>query len=681
MIQEQFLEVIDRDEAERRFSRALDLRPLSAETIALDEALGRVLAGDVIAPIDVPGFDRSNVDGFAVITQDTFEASEEHPRRLRLNAEAIAPGESRAEPLQPGTATAIATGAGVPRGADSVVMIEFTDATGHELLVRRAVAPGANIAFAGTDVGRGETVLRQGDLLTSRDTAVLAALGFAAVSVVRRPRVAIVSTGNEIIAPGARMSPGLVYDSNATVLADAVREFGGDPLPRGIVRDDEVALEQTIRQALSSADLILLSGGTSKGAGDVSYRVVAKLGPPGILAHGVALKPGKPLCLAAVQVERGDEGRTIPVVVLPGFPASALFTFHEFVAPVIRKLAGRRESPATMVRARLPFRINSERGRTEYVLVTLVATVPTDEFGAGATPTHPPPESLPSTHHSPFTTHPSPRYMAYPVDKSSGSVTAFGRADGYLNIPRQTEYLSAGEEVDVRLLSGGLRPVDLVVIGSHCIGLDYLLGKLQDRGIRSKFLAVGSTGGLLAARRGECDLAGIHMLDPETNRYNAPYLDDSLTLIAGYGRLQGIVYRPGDRRFEGFEVTEAVRHALDDPQCTMVNRNRGSGTRVLIDRLIGNARPRGYLTEAKSHHAVVAAIEQGRADWGVAIANVAQSAGLAFLPLQAEQYDFVAPCARISRASVHAFISMLNEKEIRTQLAGMGFEIAIPPGA
>ena len=190
MIQDQFLEVIDRDEAERRFTGALDLRPLAAEIVPLGEALGRVLARNVIAPIDVPGFDRSNVDGFAVVAQDTFEASEEDPCRLQLNSESIVAGLSSARPLRPGTATAIATGAPLPRCADSVVMIEFTDASGHELLVRRAVAPGANITFAGTDIGRGETVLRHGDLLTSRDTAVVAALGLASLSVVRRPRVA-----------------------------------------------------------------------------------------------------------------------------------------------------------------------------------------------------------------------------------------------------------------------------------------------------------------------------------------------------------------------------------------------------------------------------------------------------------------------------------------------------------
>src|SRR5205823_6702460 len=187
-----------------------------------------------------------------------------------------------------------------------------------------------------------ETVLRRGELLTSRETGVLAALGVTAVSVVRRPRVAIVSTGNEIIAPGRPMRPGLVYDSNATILADAVRELGGEPVPFGIVADDRAALTAVLRRAVG-CDVVLLSGVTSKGEGDLSYRVVGELGPPGILAHGVALKPGKPLCLAAVRVATDDAERVVPVVILPGFPTSAIFTFHEFVAPVIRRLAGRQD--------------------------------------------------------------------------------------------------------------------------------------------------------------------------------------------------------------------------------------------------------------------------------------------------------------------------------------------------
>jgi len=686
MIQEQFLEVIDRDEAERRFTSALDLRPLEAEEIPLSGVLDRVLATDIVAPIDVPGFDRSNVDGFALVAADTFAASEEHPQSLRLNAETLSPGVIPTQPVKPGTATAISTGAVIPRGADSVVMIEFTDAADGQLLVRRAVAPGANITFAGTDIGRGETVLRRGQLLTSRETGVLAALGLRNISVVRRPRIAIISTGDELIPPGAAMRPGLVYDSNAFVLADAVRELGGEPAPFGIVADDSAALERTLRSALD-CDVVLLSGGTSKGAGDISYRVVAGLGAPGILAHGVALKPGKPLCLAAIRLG----SRMVPVVILPGFPTSAIFTFHDFVAPVIRLLAGRRDNPLPVIKAKLPFRINSERGRTEYVLVSLVSSEPLRALTQPGSPvrslTQPgspvrsltQPGSPPSdfAYDSPLTTHHStPLYAAYPMEKGSGSVTTFGQADGYLTIPRQREYLEAGEEVEVRLLSGALRPADVVVIGSHCVGLDYLLGKLQERGIVSKFLAVGSMGGLSAARRGECDLAGIHLLDPGTNVYNAPYLGDDLEMIRGYGRLQGIVYRPGDNRFEGLEIAEAVSRALQDSDCILINRNRGSGTRILIDRLLGSARPSGYLREAKSHNAVVAAIVQGRADWGVAIVNVAKDAGLGFLPLQAEQYDFVVPRARLLRPAVQCFRSLLAKETTQNRLAAMGFQIS-----
>jgi putative molybdopterin biosynthesis protein len=637
MIQEQFLDVIDRDEAEHRFHAALDLRPLDAEVIELQAALGRVPAEDVIAPLDVPSFDRANVDGFAVRAEDTYGANETRPSILRLSAESIATGTTPRPAGERGTATAIATGAMIPRGVDAVVMIEHTTVKDGMLLVRRPVAPGANITFAGTDIGRGETVLRRGELLTSRETGVLAAVGVAKIAVIRRPRVAIISTGDELIPPGATMRPGLVFDSNGTILADAVRELGGEPVSYGIVADDSTALEAAARRALD-CDVVLLSGGTSKGAGDVSYRVVGSLGRPGIIAHGVALKPGKPLCLAAVTI---PGRRLVPVVILPGFPTSAIFTFREFVAPVIRRLGGRPEDAEVVIHARLPLRVNSERGRTEYLLVGLVGS-----------------ETEPA---------------AYPMGKGSGSVTTFSKADGFVVIPRQREYLEADEMVQVHLLSQGVQPADLVVIGSHCVGLDYLLGCLQDAGWRSKFLAVGSTGGLAAARRGECDLAGVHLLDPKTNDYNRPYLGEDLRLVPGYGRLQGIVFRAGDDRFEQKSPAKAVATTLADTSCIIVNRNRGSGTRVLIDRLLGDARPSGYLTEARSHNAVAAAVAQGRADWGVAISTVAADAGLGFIPLQEEQYDFVVPRSRWERPAVCAFRDLLEEAETKATLAARGF--------
>lgn len=649
--QQQFLDVIDRDEAERRFRAVLDLRPLEAETVPLSAALGRVLAQDVVAPLDVPSFDRSNVDGFAVQATDTFGASEDRPRTLRLNAESLPTGIAPHETVAAGTATAIATGAMLPRGADAVVMIEYTDVRDGQLVLQRPVAPGGNITFAGTDIGQDEIVLRRGDQLTSRETGVMAALGIAEIAVVRRPRVAILSTGDELIPPGAPMKPGFIHDSNSTVLADAVRELGCEPVPLGILPDDQPLLLDTLRRALVH-DAILLSGGTSKGAGDLSYRAVAELGHPGIVAHGVALKPGKPLCLAVIHPpETGRESRRpVPVAVLPGFPTSAIFTFHEFIAPVLRQMAGHREKATTVVPARLPLRVNSERGRTEYLLVGLVQYDVAEEA-----------EKDPV------------RYVAYPMGKGSGSVTTFSKADGFVIIPRQREYLERDSVVSVHLLGAHVQPADLVVIGSHCTGLDYLLGELHGRGVTSKVLSVGSTGGLDAAKRGECDLAGIHLLDPQSDTYNRPFLTDAVELLSGYGRLQGIVFRAGDARFEGRDVPAAVATALADPACVLVNRNRGSGTRLLIDRLLGTARPAGYLTEARSHNAVAAAVAQGRADWGVAIEPVTRASRLGFLPLRQEQYDFVIPRARRERSAVRAFVELLQEPAIRRELARRGF--------
>ena len=641
--QEQFLDVIDRDEAERRFQAALSLAPLGAEVVALADALGRALAADETAQVDVPSFDRSNFDGFAVRAEDTFGAREETPRSLKLRREVIATGVVPQVEVATGEAILIATGGMLPRGADAVVMVEHSDAVGQTLLVRRAVTPGHGVAFAGTDIASGETVLRCGELLTSRETGVLAALGIREVAVFRRPRVGIISTGDEIIAPGTPMQPGLVYDSNARIVADAVRELGGEAVLWGIVRDDADHLRSRLTEALAVCDVVLLSGGTSKGAGDISYRVVRDLKDPGIVAHGVALKPGKPICLAVTQ------GKAL--VVLPGFPTSAIFTFHEFVAPVIRRLAGLPVEPRGTIDARLAVKVNSEIGRTEYVLVGLVEMSTASRDSAAV-----------------------PVLSAYPMGKGSGSVTTFSRADGFVTIDRHQEIVEAGTTVRVQLLGRDLRVADLVVIGSHCVGLDYLLGKLHEQGYRTKFLAVGSTAGLEAAKRGECDLAGVHLFDPATGQYNRPFLTPALTLLPGYQRLQGVIFRRGDSRFEGHSAEAAVSAIKDDPGCLMVNRNQGSGTRILIDRLLQGTRPAGYAVQSRSHNAVAAAVAQGRADWGVAIKTVADQSRLGFLPLTAEHYDFVVPIDRLQRPAVIAFRQLLESRDCRRELeSSFGF--------
>ncbi len=636
--QRQFLDVVTAEEALQKFQDALRPAPLGSERVPLGRALGRVVAEDIASPVDVPGFDRANVDGFALRAQDTVGAREDAPRQLDLTDEVLTPGRVPVTSVTAGLATVIATGGILPRGADAVMLVEDTELVEQDGVQRvrlsQAVPAGSFITFAGTDIGRGETVLRAGQLLTSREIGLLAAVGLAEVPVYRRPRVAVISTGDELVQPGETPGPGGVYDSNAAIVAAAVEELGCDAVRLGAVPDEHAVQTALLARALE-LDAVILSGGTSKGAGDLSYEVVSALSDPGIVVHGVAIKPGKPLCLAV-------SGRK-PVVILPGFPTSAIFTFHQFVAPMLRQLAGMPAATQEQVQAQLPLKISSERGRTEFLMVGLLRT--------------------------------ADGYAAYPMGKHSGAVTAFSNADGFIRIAAQTEQLPAGTPVTVHLLSRHLAPADLVVIGSHCVGLDHLLRHLQRAGFSTKSMHVGSQGGLAAVRRGECYLAGIHLLDPATGEYNRPYLTEGMRLLPGYRRMQGVVFRRNDARFQGaVEAQDAVAAALADPDCILVNRNAGSGTRVLIDGLLDGRQPPGYAVQTKSHNAVASAVAQGRADWGVAIATVARLYDLAFLPLQAEHYDFAVPEARWDRPAVQRFAALLEQPAIREELATLGFQ-------
>jgi len=645
--QQQFLDVVTEEVARARFHEALGANFFEPRRVErpLSEVLGCVLAEDVRAPVDVPGFDRSNVDGFAIQAPDSYGAEELEPRRLRVDGAAIAAGaDPTGREVREGWAIPIATGAVVPRGADAVVMIEDTSFEGETLLVTRAVAPGAHIAWAGTDLGRGEVVLPRGSLLGARDTGLLAAIGLAQVPIVDPPRVAVISTGDELVEAGATLRLGQLYESNARMVCDAVREAGGEPRFLGIVPDNEELLRERIRGALvgdEAADMVVLSGGTSKGAGDLNAQVVEQLareleGSPGIVVHGVALKPGKPLCLAVLG------GR--PVAILPGFPTSAIFTFHEFLAPLIRRLAGRRAGTERRVEAVTPLRIPSVGGRTQYTLVNLV----------------PGPEGL----------------AAYPLGSGSGSVSTFARADGFLRIDRLADYLAAGSRVSVRLLDERVEPADLVAIGSHCIGLDWLLSRMGRLGFRTKSIVVGSTAGLAALARGEGDVAGTHLLCPESGIYNESFLTPGLRLLPGYRRRQGVVFRQDDGRFRGASSVAELSEQLRGSELRMVNRNRGSGTRLLIDGLLGEARPAGYGTQARSHHAVAAAVAQGRADWGLTLDILARDQGLGFLPLQDERYDFAIPESRWERPALCAMRELLASEEARKALRELGLEPA-----
>lgn len=289
-------------------------------------------------------------------------------------------------------------------------------------------------------------------------------------------------------------------------------------------------------------------------------------------------------------------------------------------------------------------KVNSQIGRKEYLLVGLV---PRNDGSLAA----------------------------YSMGKGSGSVTTFSKADGFIAIPRHDEIIAADEQVEVQLLGRDIGIADLVVIGSHCVGLDFLLSRLQDDGWQTKFLSVGSTAGLDAAKRGECDVAGIHLLDAKTQTYNSPFLDEDFELLPGYSRQQGLLFRCDDHRFAGHDPATIIERIKNDESCMLVNRNQGSGTRILIDQLLAGERPAGYGIQSSSHNAVAAAVVQHRADWGVAIEYVANQSGLGFVPVINEQYDFAVPIARQHRPAIQALRDLLADKEIQRQLAKLGCHV------
>lgn len=410
-----FRKLLSFEEAKRVLEKSFVPEPKGTERISLSDAHTRVLAVDVAAPMDVPPFDRSTVDGYATQASDTFGAAENKPVKLKFSGR-VSVGEASSVKVKKGAVVEIVTGAPLPNGADAVVMLEYAVRKDASVLIHRPVSKGENIMKAGSDIRNGETVLKKGQTLSSRQIGVLAALGLAEVDVYKRPKVAVLSTGEEVVEAGKTLEPGKIYDVNAHTLSAAVLECGGEPLNFGIIEDKKEPLEDALRMALHLADVVVSSGGVSVGPKDLMPSVLSGLGEPGVIVCGVAVKPGKPLTISLV-----DEK---PVFSLPGHPTSALLMFYLFVRPVIARMAGKLEGDELFtVDAVAGEKMFSAKGRRTFVMVNL------DVGESGELKASQVPLGL------------------------SGAITTLAKADGFVEIPEGQQFVDVGEAVTVNLFN------------------------------------------------------------------------------------------------------------------------------------------------------------------------------------------------------------------------------------
>jgi len=623
--------------AAREAIDSLDLSP-SPESVPLTDARGRVLAERVDAAIDVPGFDRASMDGYAVRARDTFGADEADPVELDLVG-AVHAGAAPDVTVESGTCAEISTGAVMPEGADAVVMVERTDeidADGgsdpSQIAVRTAVAPGDHVMSAGADIAAGARALGPGTRLTPREIGLLSALGVDEVPVEGKPRVGIVSTGDELVRPGEALDPsrGEIYDVNSTTIAAGVEEAGGEPVLYPHAGDDYDEMERLLRRAADECDLVLSSGSTSASAVDVIYRVIEERGE--LLLHGVAVKPGKPMLVGRLD-RRGDEvsapedsaPKPSAYIGLPGYPVSALTIFRTFVAPAVREAAGQPE-PAT---ATVPGRM-AVGGRMRLMPVGLLDASDGDRDA-------------------------DDRPLVYPVDKGSGATTSLVEADGVVAVDPDTEYLDAGESVSVDLFSPDVRPPTLLGVGED----DPALNRLLDRLATPRYLPVGSREGLRRLRDGVPDVAVV--AGPTDREVDAVGL-------GGWTREWGLVVPEGNPD----DVT-ALDDLVDDG-LRFVNRSTGSGLRrSLDDALDGLAADRdttrGDLTERiDGYELTVRAFESparkviaGDADAGLGLRETAARLGCKFVSLGEQPVSVRAAPDRVERDAVAELADELGD--------------------
>ncbi len=590
------------------------------ELIPVTESLGRVTAEAVYAVCSSPLFNAAAMDGIAVIAKHTAGASEDAPLTLR-EGEDYLPADT-GDPIRP--------------PYDAVIMAEdLLDAGEGQVRILAAAAPWQHVRPIGEDIVAGEMLLCSYHKIRPIDIGVLLSGGIVKIRVLKRPRVGILPTGTEIIEPDQQAGEGNILESNSRMFEAMVTEAGGIPERHAIVEDDYGKIKEAIQSLLLRNDVVLVNAGSSAGTEDYTVHILREIGE--VLIHGVAIKPGKPVILARA----GGK----PVIGLPGYPVSAYIDFVNFVYPVLELYTGDRQGETQRAEAVISRRLVSSLKHREYVRVKVGRV--------------------------------GEKLVAAPLARGAGAAMSLVRADGFCVIEQESEGFEAGETVTVELY----RPMEeinrtLVCIGSHDLILDVLADLLPNRrhGVFLSSTHVGSMGGLMALKRGETHFAPIHLLDEETGVYNIPYLQrlfpgQEMALVKGVRRIQGIMVQKGNpHNIQGIGDLKRVRY---------INRQRGAGTRVLLDYRLKELgiRPEeieGYETEAATHMAVAALVKNGNADAGMGILSAAVSLGLDFIPVGEEEYDFAMLRSALELSEMQEFLEVLQGSAFRESVERLG---------
>jgi len=621
-----YLSDIPLPEALRKFHDTLQqagaLTLSEAEVVPLDQANGRITAAPVWAVRSSPHYDAAAMDGVAVRAHETIGATETSPLRLKVGEQAVW----------------VDTGDPIPPGFDAVIMIEVIHEVDESTIeTQTPVAPYQHVRPLGEDIVATELVLPESHRLRPQDLAACAAAGLTAVAVRRLPHVAVIPTGTELVSIGTEPKPGNIIEFNSLMLGAMIADWGGRATRWPPVPDDYERLTHTIREAVTAADIVVVNAGSSAGSEDYTARAIADLGQ--LVVHGVAVRPGHPVVLGVV----GGK----PVLGIPGYPVSAALTCELFVKPLIEQKLGVPPQTRQKITAHISRKVLSPTGEDEYLRVRL------GQVGA--------------------------KLVATPIQRGAGVIMSLVRADGIVTIPRFSEGLNAGQEVVVELLrSRESLEGTIVVIGSHDLTLDLLASELRrcDPNLTLASSNVGSLGGLLALHRGEAHLAGSHLLDEATGEYNLPFIrryvqGRAIVAVNLVHRVQGFIVPPGNPK----SLTTLVD--LTRSGNTFVNRQRGSGTRVLLDYLlkqqaISPQQIAGYEREEFTHLAVAAAVAGGRVDVGLGVLSAARALGMDFVPLQNEQYDLVIPQEYYDSDLLQPLLTLIRSADCKHKVEALG---------